>query len=103
MFIYGYFYAVEFFKKKNVSVLTVKELFDFVTDATITEDNIDLYLEKAMTLASQRTTDDITEQQKVDEEVRFLRQSHDILNVTRKHNSRFLRQSHDILNVTGKQ
>nr|XP_022314156.1 serine/threonine-protein kinase RIO1-like [Crassostrea virginica] len=59
----------EFFKKKNVSVLTVKELFDFVTDATITEDNIDLYLEKAMTLASQRTTEDITEQQKVDEEV----------------------------------
>lgn len=84
MFIYGYFYAVEFFKKKNVSVLTVKELFDFVTDATITEDNIDLYLEKAMTLASQRTTEDITEQQKVDEEVRFLRQSHDILNVTGK-------------------
>nr|XP_022318912.1 serine/threonine-protein kinase RIO1-like [Crassostrea virginica] len=59
----------EFFKKKNVSVLTVKELFDFVTDATITEDNIDLYLEKAMTMASQRTTEDITEQQKVDEEV----------------------------------
>ena len=65
-----------------MSVLTVKELFDFVTDATITEDNIDLYLEKAMTLASQRTTEDITEQQKVDEEVRFLHQSHDILNVT---------------------
>ncbi|XP_056020374.1 serine/threonine-protein kinase RIO1-like [Ostrea edulis] len=59
----------EFFKKKNVSTLTVKELFDFVTDATITEDNIDLYLEKAMTLSSQRTTEDITDQQKIDEEV----------------------------------
>lgn len=47
----------------------MKELFDFVTDATITEDNIDLYLEKVMTLASERSTDDITEQQKVDEEV----------------------------------
>lgn len=61
--------VTEFFKKKNVSTLTVKELFDFVTDATITEDNIDLYLEKVMTLASERSTDDITEQQKVDEEV----------------------------------
>lgn len=48
----------------------MKELFDFVTDATITEDNIDLYLEKAMTLSSQRTTEDITDQQKIDEEVR---------------------------------
>lgn len=62
----------EFFKKKNVSTLTVKELFDFVTDATITEDNIDLYLEKVMTLASERSTDDITEQQKVDEEVKTI-------------------------------
>ncbi|XP_062589763.1 serine/threonine-protein kinase RIO1-like [Saccostrea cucullata] len=59
----------EFFKKKDVSTLTVKELFDFVTDATITEDNIDLYLEKAMTLTSQRTTNDVTEQEKIDEEV----------------------------------
>lgn len=50
----------------------MKELFDFVTDATITEDNIDLYLEKAMTLASERSTDDITEQQKVDEEVKTI-------------------------------
>lgn len=55
-----------------MSTLTVKELFDFVTDATITEDNIDLYLEKAMTLASERSTDDITEQQKVDEEVKTI-------------------------------
>lgn len=50
----------------------MKELFDFVTDGTITEDNIDLYLEKAMTLASERSTDDITEQQKVDEEVKTI-------------------------------
>lgn len=55
-----------------MSTLTVKELFDFVTDATITEDNIDLYLEKVMTLASERSTDDITEQQKVDEEVKTI-------------------------------
>lgn len=55
-----------------MSTLTVKELFDFVTDATITENNIDLYLEKAMTVASERSTDDITEQQKVDEEVKTI-------------------------------
>ncbi|KAK3089613.1 hypothetical protein FSP39_005032 [Pinctada imbricata] len=59
----------EFFKKKGVSTLTVKELFDFVTDVTITEDNIDAYLDHAMTMTSHRTIDDITEQQKVDEEV----------------------------------
>jgi hypothetical protein len=47
----------------------VKELFDFVTDTTITEYNIDNYLEQAMTLTSSRTPEDVTEQQKIDEQV----------------------------------
>lgn len=59
----------EFFRKKGVCTLTVKELFDFVTDTTITEYNIDNYLDQAMTLTSSRTPDDETEQQKVDEQV----------------------------------
>ena len=37
----------EFFRKKNVAVLTLKGLFDFVTDPTITEDNVEQYLEEA--------------------------------------------------------
>ena len=51
--------------------MTVKELFDFVTDTTITSENIDGYLEQAMKVAACRTLDDITEQEKIDEEVSF--------------------------------
>ena len=36
----------EFFGKRGVAVMTVRELFDFVTDLSITEDNVDQYLEK---------------------------------------------------------
>lgn len=56
----------DFFKKKNVPVMTLKELFDFVTDPTVNEENMDDYLEKSMYLASNRET---TEKEKVDDEV----------------------------------
>jgi RIO kinase 1 len=56
----------EFFKKKNVPVMTVKELFDFITDPTINETNVDDYLEKAMQIASNRPSVD---KDKVDDEV----------------------------------
>ncbi|KAK6179942.1 hypothetical protein SNE40_012187 [Patella caerulea] len=59
----------EYFKKLGVSTMTVKELFDFITDVSITTDNIDDYLEKAMTTSSNRNIDDITAQEKIDEEV----------------------------------
>ena len=62
--------APEYFRKKGVSTLTMKELFDFVTDVTITADNLDAYLEQCMTLTSSRTADDVTEQDKIDEAVR---------------------------------
>lgn len=55
--------------------MTIKELFDFVTDITINEDNIDHYLEQAMTLTSTRSHDDVTEQQKIDEQVNFFVQA----------------------------
>lgn len=45
---------VEFFRKKNVAVLTLKELFDFITDPTIKESNMEDYLDKLMDVASQR-------------------------------------------------
>ena len=51
--------------------MTVKELFDFVTDLTITAETIDAYLDDAMMKAANRTVDDVTQQQRVDEEVRI--------------------------------
>lgn len=45
--------------------MTIKELFDFVTDITITD--IDVYLDKAMDIASNRCPQ--TQQDKIDEEV----------------------------------
>ena len=48
----------EFFRKKGVAAMNLKELFDFVTDITITEDNIDQYLDKIMKIAGERSHDD---------------------------------------------
>lgn len=59
----------DYFKKKGVSTLTVKELFDFVTDVTITAENLDDYLDECMRITSNRTVEDITEQDKIDEAV----------------------------------
>lgn len=56
-----------FFRRKEVSTMTIKELFDFVTDSTITD--VDEYLEKLMEIASQRTIEDVTDKEKVEEEV----------------------------------
>ena len=39
--------VTEFFRKKGVAVMSVKSLFDFVTDGTVTVDNIDQYIEEA--------------------------------------------------------
>lgn len=44
----------EFFRKKYVHVMTVKELFEFITDPTITEDNLEEYLEHAQKKATSR-------------------------------------------------
>lgn len=51
--------------------MTVRELFEFVTDSNITEDNIEAYLEESMKVAAERSMEDVTEQEKVDEEVRL--------------------------------
>lgn len=57
----------DFFRKKNVPVLTVKELFDFVTDPTINEENMSDYLNKLMDIASNRTN--LAELEKLNDEV----------------------------------
>ncbi|XP_074544914.1 serine/threonine-protein kinase RIO1 [Halichoeres trimaculatus] len=59
----------EFFVKHGVAVMTVRELFDFITDPSITCDNIDQYLEKAMVIAAERTSEQRSDQDRVDEEV----------------------------------
>ena len=46
--------VTEFFKKKGVCVMTVRELFDFVTDPSITDKNVEQYLEKAQAIAANR-------------------------------------------------
>ncbi|WOL03726.1 hypothetical protein Cni_G12446 [Canna indica] len=38
--------SVNFFRKNGVAVMTVKELFDFVIDASIADEDVDDYLEK---------------------------------------------------------
>lgn len=59
----------DFFQKHSVAVMTVRELFEFVTDQSITSDNINQYLEKAMEIASARTAEERSNQDEVDDEV----------------------------------
>ena len=59
----------DFFRKKNVQTMTLKELFEFITDSNINESNIDLCLDKLQTIASQRSLTELTAQEKIEEEV----------------------------------
>lgn len=46
--------VTDFFRRNGVCVMTTKELFDFITDVTINEDNMEKYLEKAQERATNR-------------------------------------------------
>ncbi|XP_061652984.1 serine/threonine-protein kinase RIO1 isoform X1 [Phyllopteryx taeniolatus] len=59
----------EFFVKRGVAVMTVRELFDFITDLSITCYNMDQYLEKMMAIAAERTSAQRSDRDRVDEEV----------------------------------
>ncbi|KAH0617940.1 hypothetical protein JD844_016718 [Phrynosoma platyrhinos] len=61
----------DFFRKYNVAVMTVRELFEFVTDPSITNENLDDYLEKAMEISSGRTEEERSNQDNVDEEILY--------------------------------
>ena len=52
----------DFFRKKGVCVMSGKELFDFITDVTITESNIEQYLERAQERALSRPLDTAEEE-----------------------------------------
>jgi RIO kinase 1 len=49
--------------------MTVKELFDFITDPTITDSNRDAYLDKMSERAAARTLEEVSAQEQIDEEV----------------------------------
>ena len=59
----------DFFRKHNVCVMSVKELFDFVTDPLINDDNIESYLDRAQEIAANRTDVKVTQKDLIDEEV----------------------------------
>merc|ERR1719282_2092729 len=59
----------EFFRKKKVNVLTVKELFDFTVDLNIEDNAEEEALEKLSEKASQRTEDERTALELVENEV----------------------------------
>nr|CAH7760877.1 unnamed protein product [Callosobruchus chinensis] len=57
----------EFFKKKEVATMTVKELFNFITDISITEENMEDCLEKLAERAAEKS--DVSPTDEVEEEV----------------------------------
>jgi len=59
----------EFFRKRAVATMTVKELFDFITDQTITADNMEECLERISERIKDRDFDAISAQEKIDEAV----------------------------------
>ncbi|KPI91740.1 Serine/threonine-protein kinase RIO1 [Papilio xuthus] len=58
----------DFFRKRGVATLTVKELFDFITDASINESNLEECLEKLSDKAALRNFEEMTAQEQVEEE-----------------------------------
>lgn len=58
--------VTDFFTKRDVRTMSVRQLFDFVTDPTINKDNMDAYLERAQELA---VLQDSTDADTVGEEV----------------------------------
>ncbi|KAK7072754.1 Serine/threonine-protein kinase RIO1 [Halocaridina rubra] len=61
--------VTEYFRKKAVPTMTVQELFNFLVDQNITVNNRDECLEKMKEVASSRPVGQLTDQEKVEEEV----------------------------------
>lgn len=59
----------EFFRKKGVATMTVKELFDFITDPSISDQNMEAYLEKLSETISNRNHDELSAKEQIEEEV----------------------------------
>ncbi|XP_063968089.1 serine/threonine-protein kinase RIO1-like [Lytechinus pictus] len=61
--------VTEYFKRNGVCTMTMRELFEFVTDPNINDDNIEQYLDKAMEIASSKSSEEVSAQDEVNEEV----------------------------------
>ncbi|KAG7199152.1 hypothetical protein KM043_018041 [Ampulex compressa] len=59
----------EFFKKNDVAVMSVKKLFDFITDPTITEKNMDEYLDTVSEQMLQQMEEQADPKQQLEEQV----------------------------------
>ncbi|CAL7942943.1 unnamed protein product [Xylocopa violacea] len=59
----------EFFKKNEVGVMTVKALFDFITDPTVTEENMDNYLDKISEQMTQQNEQEADPKEQIEEQV----------------------------------
>ena len=53
----------DFFRRQQVNAMTMQELFNFVTDININQDNIDCYLENAMAIACERDPNEVIDEQ----------------------------------------
>lgn len=58
----------DFFRKRGVATLTVKELFDFITDSSINQSNLEECLEKLSEKAASRNFEEMSAQEQVEEE-----------------------------------
>lgn len=61
-----FFFVLEFFRHHDVATLTIKSLFDFLTDPTITLDNMEICLDRLqtnMTNSNPLTNEEIVEQE----------------------------------------
>lgn len=59
----------EFFRRKAVATMTIKELFDFITDQTITEENMEEYLESISEQIKDRHVNVLSAQDEIDDAV----------------------------------
>ncbi|CAL4156327.1 unnamed protein product, partial [Meganyctiphanes norvegica] len=59
----------EYFRKKNIPTMTIKELFNFIVDPSISSENRDEYLEKMQEVSSARTVGQMTDEEKLEEEI----------------------------------
>merc|ERR1712179_191250 len=59
----------EYFRKKNIPTMTIKELFNFIVDTNITSENREAYLEKMQEVSAERPIGQMTDEEKLEEEI----------------------------------
>lgn len=60
---------LEYFKKNDVCVMSVKALFDFITDPTVNENNMDEYLDTVSNQIQERINHESCPDQEINEQV----------------------------------